>query len=116
MTRFRIKRVYEPSSPEDGTRVLVMRLWPRGISKSRVDEWNPDLGPSRELLFAYKRGGMPWTEFARRYLAGLPHEALKALRGHKGRITLLCGCVDESRCHRSLLLKQLRKTTETRRH
>src|SRR3990170_3427655 len=53
----RTKRVYDPPSPEDGLRLLVMRLWPRGVSKAAVDGWEPGLGPRRQRLPAYRRGG-----------------------------------------------------------
>jgi uncharacterized protein YeaO (DUF488 family) len=104
----RIKRVYEPRDRSDGTRILIMRFWPRGIRKDHVDEWNRDVAPSQDLLFAFKRRGLSWREYARRYRAELRPEAVGALRARKGRITLLCGCADESHCHRSLLQRAIR--------
>lgn len=106
----RTKRVYDPKAPGDGTRVLVMRLWPRGIKKSQVDAWLKELGAEIPLINAWKSGKVSsWPEFRRRYLAGLKKPAaqtqlreLKAL-ARKGRVTLLCACPDESRCHRGLL-------------
>ena len=108
MPRVKTKRIYEPRERSDGVRILIMRFWPRGIRKGRVDEWNRDVAPSKELLMAFKRGGMPWREYARRYRAELRPEAVAALRARKGTITLLCGCADASRCHRTLLRKVLR--------
>ncbi len=103
------KRIYEPAAPDDGHRVLIMRLWPRGICKERVSVWLKELGPVPELLRAYLDGTITWTQYVPRYLAGLARpEAQAALaevrrRGATGRVTLLCGCPDEARCHRSLL-------------
>lgn len=110
----RTKRVYDPPSPGDGMRVLVMRLWPRGIKKSRVDRWLKELGAEIPLIRAWKsRTLTSWPEFRRRYLADLKKPAararlreLKAL-AKRGRVTLLCACPDESRCHRGLLKRLL---------
>src|SRR5215813_11887201 len=105
----RTKRVYDPPEKSDGTRVLVMRLWPRGIKKSAVDLWLKDLGAEVGNLRAFKTGRIGWPEMRRRYLTGLKREpaagALRTLRGmaKRGRVTALCSCEDEKRCHRSLL-------------
>lgn len=109
----RTKRVYDPPAAGNGTRVLVMRLWPRGIRKDRVDLWLKELGPVVPLLRAYRGGKLGWAEYRRRYLAGLERpearEAVARVRrlAHEGPVTLLCGCPDEARCHRSLLRKYL---------
>jgi len=103
----KIKRVYEPRAGSDGTRILVMRFWPRGIRRGHFDEWDRDVAPSRELLGAFKHQGLAWNQFARRFRAELRPGALEALRRRKGTITLLCGCADESRCHRRLLRRWL---------
>ncbi len=103
------KRVYDPPGRTDGARVLVMRLWPRGIRKDRVDLWLKEIGPVVPLLRAYRDGKLGWAEYRRRYLAGLERpearEAVARVRGlaRKGPVILLCGCPDETRCHRSLL-------------
>ena len=103
------KRIYEPAAPEDGHRVLIMRLWPRGIRKDRVSVWFKELGPVPALLRAYLDETITWAQYVPRYLAGLARaEAQAAIAdvrrlGASGRITLLCGCPDEARCHRSLL-------------
>jgi uncharacterized protein YeaO (DUF488 family) len=103
------KRVYDKPERADGTRVLVMRLWPRGIKKSAVDVWLKDLGAEVANLRAYKAGRIGWPEMRRRYLAGLKREpaasALKRLKAmaRRGRVTALCSCADAKRCHRSLL-------------
>ncbi len=109
----RTERVYEPTAPGDGTRILVMRLWPRGVKKSRVDVWLKELGAELPLIRAWKAGKIPWPEFRRRYLAGLKKPTartqLRELRAlaRKGRVTLLCACPDESRCHRGILTRLL---------
>jgi uncharacterized protein YeaO (DUF488 family) len=108
-----VGRIYDPPSPDDGTRVLVMRLWPRGIRKDRVDRWLRDLAPDVGLMRGFLRGEVPWEEYSRRYLAGLDRaeaqaqlaELGKLVRG--GRVTLLCWCQDERRCHRTLLRDHL---------
>lgn len=105
----RTKRVYDPPQKADGTRVLVMRLWPRGIKGKTVDVWLKDLGAEVANLRAFKAGRIGWPEIRRRYLAGLKREpaasALGRLRAmvKRGRVTVLCSCEDLKRCHRSLL-------------
>ncbi len=104
-----LKRVYDPKEPDDGLRVLVMRLWPRGIRKDRIDLWLKELGADRALLADWKAGRVTWPERKRRYLRGLDEPAAAAqldqLRGLATRepVTLLCACKDERECHRSLL-------------
>ena len=105
----RTKRVYDKPARADGTRVLVMRLWPRGIKKIAVDLWLKDLGAEVANLRAFKAGRIGWPEMRRRYLAGLKREPAASALGHlramakRGRVTVLCSCEDEKRCHRSLL-------------
>jgi uncharacterized protein YeaO (DUF488 family) len=107
------KRIYDAPADADGDRVLIMRLWPRGIRKERVDVWLKELGPVPELLRAYLDGAVTWARYVPRYLAGLERpEAQAAIaevrrRAATGRVTLLCGCPDEARCHRSLLAAYL---------
>ena len=78
-----MKRVYEPATPADGYRILVDRLWPRGVSKERAQlaAWEPQLAPSKELRkwFGHKPGRFP--EFRRRYV--------KELRRQRPRLTQL---------------------------
>ena len=106
----RTKRIYEPPSPDDGFRLLVMRYWPRGIAKTKVDAWEPALAPSRGLLASFRSGSVAWETFAARYTqevqeSAAAQAALETLRGRarSGTVTILCGCADEARCHRSLL-------------
>jgi uncharacterized protein YeaO (DUF488 family) len=113
MSRFQTKRIYEPKGDEDGTRVLIMRLWPRGIRKDRVDHWLRELGPVKPLLRAFLDGEVDWAQYQPRYLAGLErpdaqHDVARVLDlARQGPVTLLCGCADEQRCHRTLLRKYL---------
>lgn len=69
MTDIRVKRVYDPPEPDDGLRVLVDRLWPRGLSKesAHIDLWLRDIAPSNELRKWYGHDPAKWDEFRRRY-------------------------------------------------
>lgn len=80
-----IKRVYDDPTPEDGFRVLVDRLWPRGVSKARaaLDLWAKDVAPSNELRTEFHHEGMTWDAFDQAYraeLAGPSRTALDELR------------------------------------
>ena len=97
----KIKRVYEPWSEEDGFRVLVDRLWPRGVAKNkaRIDLWFKDIAPSGELRKWFHLE-QDWPEFQRRYrgeLAARPETvaAFRALLAGKEKVTLLYGAKDE---------------------
>jgi len=69
MFDIRLKRAYEPADPTDGYRVLVDRLWPRGLSKqaARLDGWAKELTPSTDLRRAYHSGELPFDQFAAAY-------------------------------------------------
>jgi uncharacterized protein YeaO (DUF488 family) len=107
--RLRTKRIYAPAEPDDGTRVLIMRLWPRGIRKDRVGVWLKELGPVTPLLRDFLDKRVDWDGYVPRYLAGLERpEAQAAVAdvlayARRGPVTLLCGCADPSHCHRTLL-------------
>lgn len=113
---FRIKRIYASPAPEDGLRVLVDRLWPRGLSKeaAAVDEWLRDIAPSTALRKWFHADPGRWTEFTGRYRAELrsaePAAALEKLRA-MGRdhetVTLLFASREERRNHASLLVEIL---------
>ena len=98
---FQLKRAYELASPEDGCRVLVERLWPRGVSKERaaIDAWLKDLAPSAELRKWYGHDPERWKEFRQRYWDELRsnREAVNELREkeREGRITLVYAAHDE---------------------
>ena len=110
---FHTKRIYEAAADDDGARVLIMRLWPRGIRKDRVDHWLRELGPVKPLLRAFLDGDVEWTEYQRRYLDGLERpeaqeDVARVLELGRARpVTLLCGCADAQRCHRTLLRRYL---------
>jgi uncharacterized protein YeaO (DUF488 family) len=98
----KLKRVYEPAGPEDGTRVLVDRLWPRGLSKAEaaVDRWLKEIAPSTELRRWFGHDPTRWPEFRRRYTAELRHHAaeldeIRAL-AREGAVTLVYGARDET--------------------
>ena len=110
-----IKRVYEPASKEDGFRILVDRLWPRGLTKEKahVDLWFKEISPSQALRKWYGHVPEKWPEFQKRYkaeLAKLPEEMAslrKILREHK-RVTLVYGAKDEERNQAVALLGVLK--------
>ncbi|MFI1354733.1 DUF488 domain-containing protein [Streptomyces sp. NPDC020898] len=114
----RVRRVYEPSEPDDGVRVLVDRLWPRGLSKdaAHVDEWPKALTPSTELrrwYHAQEDPGGTYDEFRRRYEAELADpqaaEALDALRQlvGKGPVTLVSATKSPDQSHACVLAELL---------
>jgi uncharacterized protein YeaO (DUF488 family) len=114
---FRVKRVYDTPDPDDGTRVLVDRLWPRGITKAqaRVDRWPKALAPSTELRrWFHADRDARGPEFARRYRAelGAPdvQQDLRELRtlAAEGPVTLLTAVQDPANSHVPVLLDVLR--------
>ena len=98
----RIKRVYEPPSPSDGYRVLVERLWPRGVTRTklRLKEWRKDVAPSPGLRRWFGHDPRRWLEFRSRYFAELRRErsAWEPLlgRARKGRVTFVYAAHDEA--------------------
>ncbi len=97
----RTKRIYTPPGPEDGYRILVDRLWPRGMKKeaARIDLWAKDVAPSTELRQWFHHDAGQWEEFEKRYCAELKASAavealLPEIRKHKV-VTLLYGARDE---------------------
>jgi uncharacterized protein YeaO (DUF488 family) len=106
-----IKRVYEPPERSDGRRILVDRLWPRGLSKAvaAIDFWAKDVAPSHELRRWYGHVPEKWPEFKRRYFAELDvnSEGVTRLRVHMGRgkVTLLFGS-KETRLNNAAALKE----------
>jgi uncharacterized protein YeaO (DUF488 family) len=109
----RVRRVYEPPAEDDGLRVLVDRLWPRGLSKAkaRVDEWLKEIAPSPELRKRLHAHPERWDDFREAYLAeARANPALPGLRSlaRKQRITLLYGFHNEVHNHAVLLRELLR--------
>ena len=110
--QFHVKRVYAPVERGDGLRVLVDRLWPRGIKKANaaIDRWLRDIAPSAELRRWFAHRPQRWPEFRRRYLAELQErpelieEICKAARG--GPVTLVYAARDEAH-NDAVVLKEL---------
>ncbi len=106
-----LKRVYDIPSKSDGCRVLVDRLWPRGLSKktARIDYWIKDVAPSTPLRKWFAHDPEKWGEFKKRYFKELAKspEAISQLRRliRKGGITLVFGAKDE-RYNNAVALKQ----------
>jgi uncharacterized protein YeaO (DUF488 family) len=98
----RIKRAYEPPSPRDGTRVLVDRLWPRGVKKADagISQWMKEIAPSNELRKWFGHEPERWEEFRRRYKAELAskRELVARLRelAREGPLTLVYSAHDEA--------------------
>jgi uncharacterized protein YeaO (DUF488 family) len=98
----RLKRAYEPPSRSDGTRVLVDRLWPRGVKKTdaKIDEWMKDIAPSTALRKWFGHDPARWPEFQERYAAEVYRhpEQLERLRtlAREGPLTLVFSAHDEA--------------------
>ncbi len=120
-----MKHCREVPEPGDGTRILTMRYWPRGVRKERFHAWYRHLAPSAELLKTFKAfreappegfaegpGNPTWDRFMERYHEEMrdQQESLRELRRrHEAgeTITLLCGCHDPARCHRTTLASMI---------
>ncbi|WP_460072181.1 DUF488 domain-containing protein [Streptomyces sp. YKOK-I1] len=108
----RVRRVYEPPEPGDGVRVLVDRLWPRGLAKdaARIDEWPKAMTPSTELRRWYHAGEASYEEFSRRYEAELAAPEAAELLDHvralvqEGPVTLLTAAKSPQESHAAVLL------------
>jgi uncharacterized protein YeaO (DUF488 family) len=119
----RVRRIYEQPSPDDGVRLLVDRLWPRGLSKEKahLDEWVKDVAPSDDLRRWYGHEPERFAEFRRRYLTELREperaEALARLAeaASRGTVTLLTATKDaehsEAAVLAAVLAEQLAKGT-----
>jgi uncharacterized protein YeaO (DUF488 family) len=98
----KIKRAYERPSVEDGTRILVDRLWPRGLTKAKasVDLWLKDIAPSTELRKWFGHDPGKWTEFKTRYRTELKKNAgqvaILKRKIKEGKVTLIYGAKDEA--------------------
>ena len=107
-----IKRVYEPASSNDGYRVLIDRLWPRGVSR-QLDEWMKGLAPSTELRHWFGHEPARFEEFRRRYIAELRDDGprLTALRrrARDGRLTLVYSARDTEHNDAVVLAEILRR-------
>ena len=108
----KIKRVYERPEPRDGSRILVDRLWPRGLTKerARVDLWLKEVAPSTRLRKWFGHDPKKWKDFCSRYrtqLKKFPDElAIIKEKATKGRVTLLYGARDQQH-NEAIVLKEL---------
>ncbi len=116
----RIKRIYEAPSSGDGFRVLVDRLWPRGVSKeeARLDEWLKEIAPSSELRRWFDHDPEKFDEFRKRYEAELAEkeeavELLESAAEEDGTLTLLYAAKDETHNHAVVLRDFLRRRTNS---
>ncbi|PQZ82771.1 hypothetical protein CQ035_03310 [Brevundimonas sp. MYb46] len=112
-----LKRAYEPAEPEDGQRVLVDRLWPRGVSKEKaaIDLWLKEIAPSTALRQWFNHDPALWEEFQRRYRAELDAngEVVGQLKDviRAGKTTLVYGAKDEAHNDAVVLAEYLGGTT-----
>jgi uncharacterized protein YeaO (DUF488 family) len=115
------KRIYEPAADSDGVRILIDRIWPRGISRydARISFWEKDAAPTTELRKWFGHKPERWLEFRRRYRTELRHNpAAKALRAFARRrtVTLLYAAHDEEHNHARVLAAFLRQSSPRRAH
>ena len=115
-----VKRVYDPVSPDDGTRFLVERLWPRGVSKAKLRDvvWIKEVGPSTELRKWFGHDPDKWNEFRRRYHRELNSrpEAWRPIlsKARRGKVTLLYSSHDTEHNNAVALQEFLRKKLRPR--
>ncbi|HZE41382.1 MAG TPA: DUF488 family protein [Stackebrandtia sp.] len=113
--RFQVRRVYDQPESADGARVLVDRLWPRGLSKedAKLDEWLKDVTPSTELRRWYHHDAARYAEFTERYRAELDDPRARASLDHlrelatHGTVTLLTASKDLDSSHVPTLLDEV---------
>ncbi len=112
----RTKRVYEPAGKEDGYRVLVDRLWPRGMKKesAKIDLWMKDIAPSDQLRKSFHHEAMKWSEFQKKYQAELKTKRewlaqLQKLEREHGTLTLLFGARDPDHNQAVIIAEALKK-------
>ena len=111
----RTKRVYEPAASSDGYRILIDRLWPRGISReqARLDAWDRDLAPSTELREWFAHDPSRFDEFRRRYIEELrahrPRLSELRARARRGTVTLVFAARDTEHNDAVVLAEVLRR-------
>jgi uncharacterized protein YeaO (DUF488 family) len=112
----RLRRVYEPAAKDDGYRVLVDRLWPRGMKKeaAKIDLWMKDIAPSDALRKAFHHDAMNWPDFQKKYQVELKSKKewlaqLKKLEEEHGTLTLLFGTRDSEHNHAAIIAEALKK-------
>lgn len=112
----RLKRVYDPAAESDGYRILVDRLWPRGLTKeaARVDLWLRRVAPTTELRKWYSHDVGKWTEFQTRYEEELSShgellDLIRDIERHRKTVTLLFGAKDEDHNEANVLADVLKR-------
>jgi uncharacterized protein YeaO (DUF488 family) len=111
----RLKRVYDPAEPTDGHRALIDRLWPRGVSRDRakLDAWERELAPSKELRQRFGHEPERFDEFRRRYIEELesqrPRLTSLRRRAREGRLTLVYAAHDTEHNDAVVLAEVLRR-------
>lgn len=113
-----LKRVYDPASESDGYRILVDRLWPRGLTEesARVDLWLRRLAPTTELRKWYSHDVEKWPEFQKRYESELAAhgellDLILDIERHRKIVTILFGAKDEEHNEANVVLTVLRRRT-----
>ena len=114
LTMIAIKRAYDPPSRTDGTRILVDRIWPRGVTKQKahVEKWMRELGPSDELRQFFGHDPARWREFRKRYLTELKRPEAASLLAElrkiasSGTLTLVYSAKDQEH-NQAVVLKEL---------
>ena len=113
---FKIKRIYDESSKDDGYRILVDRLWPRGVSKSRakIDLWLKEVTPADKLRKWYSHDPKKWPDFQRMYKNELKDrlgalDLIKQIEKEKKTVTLVYAAKDTKHTHALVLLEILKK-------
>jgi uncharacterized protein YeaO (DUF488 family) len=113
----RIKRIYEQASKEDGYRILVDRLWPRGMTKekAKIDLWLKEIAPSNDLRKWFSHDPKKWTDFKNKYRQELKTKPelilkIKQAEKEKGTITLLYSTKDEER-NQAVTLREILQET-----
>ena len=113
-----LKRVYEPYEPKDGYRILVDRLWPRGIKKeaAQLDEWAKEITPSTEIRRLYHQGDMPFEGFSQAYLEELETNEVAEIfvsncseQLKSQNVTLVYGAKNEQENHALVLREWLKR-------
>ncbi|MGH9377615.1 MAG: DUF488 domain-containing protein [Terriglobia bacterium] len=111
-----VKRAYEKPAPGDGFRVLVDRLWPRGLTKEKlkIDEWMKEIAPSPELRKWYGHEVEKWVEFRKRYQSELAKSPAKelleelAVRDGRGKVTLVIGARDVEHANGAVIAEMIK--------
>lgn len=120
MSGFRLKRIYDPPALADGRRILVDRLWPRGVSKAKaqLDEWLKEVSPSHELRQRVHAGELDWDGFIAAYAAELAEEPARSAADHllglvrKETVTLLFAAHDMTQNNAVALRRWLEQRRE----